>query len=51
MADDINNNLSSDEPQNDNENLDEELISELRSLINDCDNVDDLVKIIEKFSK
>ena len=51
MADDIDNNLSLDEPQNENESLDEELISKLRSLINDCDNVNDLVKIIEKYSK
>ncbi len=51
MADDIDNNLSLDEPQNENENLDEELIKELRTLINDCDNVNDLVKIIEKYSK
>ena len=50
MADDIDN-LSLDEPQNENENLDEELINELRTLINDCDNVSDLVKIIEKYSK
>lgn len=48
MADDINN-LSLDEPQN--ENLDEELINEIRSLINNCDNANDLVKIIEKYSK
>ena len=51
MADDIDNNLSLDEPQNENENPDEELINELRTLINDCDNVNDLVKIIEKYSK
>lgn len=50
MAEDINN-LSLDEPQNENENLDEELINELRSLINDCGNVNDLVKIIDKYSK
>ncbi|MBA3284251.1 MAG: hypothetical protein H0U27_04230 [Nitrosopumilus sp.] len=48
MADDINS-LSLDEPQN--ENLNEELINEIRSLINDCDNVNDLVKIIEKYTK
>jgi hypothetical protein len=48
MADDVNN-LSLDEPQN--ENLDEELINELRSLFNDCDGVNDLVKIIEKYTK
>lgn len=48
MGEDINN-LSLDEPQN--ENLDEELINELRCVINDCDNVNDLVKIIEKYSK
>ncbi len=48
MADDVNN-LPLDEPQN--ENLDEELTNELRSLINDCDNLNDLVKIIEKYSK
>ena len=50
MADDINN-PSLDEPQNENENLDEELINELRSVIKDCDNLNDLVKIIEKYSK
>ena len=50
MADDIDN-LSLDKPQNENENLDEEMINELRSLIDDCDNVNDLVKIIEKYSK
>ncbi len=48
MAEDIDN-LSLDEPQN--ENPDEELINELRSIINDCDNVNDLAKIIEKYSK
>ena len=51
MADDIDNNLSLDEPQNENEDPDEELINELRTLINGCDNVNDLVKIIEKYSK
>ena len=48
MADDMDN-LSLDESQN--ENLDEELINKLRTLINDCDNANDLVKIIEKYSK
>ncbi len=48
MAEDINN-LSLDESQN--ENPDKELINELRSLINDCENVNDLVKIIEKYTK
>ncbi len=48
MVEDINN-MSLDEAQN--EILDEELINELRSLINDCDNVNDLVKIIEKYTK
>jgi hypothetical protein len=51
MPDDIDNNLSLDEPQNENENPDEELIDELKGLVNDCDNVNDLVKIIEKYSK
>ena len=50
MTDDIDN-LSLDEPQNENENLDEELINELKGLISNCDNVNDLVKIIEKYSK
>lgn len=50
MADDTNN-LSLDESQNENENPDEELIKELETLINDCDSVNDLVKIIEKYSK
>lgn len=50
MADDIDN-LFLDEPQNKNEGRDEELIKELRTLINGCDNVNDLVKIIEKYSK
>jgi hypothetical protein len=51
MPDDIDNNLSLDEPQNENENPDEELIDELKGRVNDCDNVNDLVKIIEKYSK
>lgn len=50
MADDINN-LSLGEPQNENENLDEELINELKGVISDCDNVNDLVKIIEKYTR
>jgi hypothetical protein len=50
MPDDINN-LSYDDPQNENENPDEKLINELRSVVNGCDNVNDLVKIIEKYSK
>jgi hypothetical protein len=48
MADDVNN-LSIDESQN--ENTDEEQINELRDLINDFDSLNDLVKVIEKYSK
>lgn len=48
MADDIDN-PSLDESEN--ENSDEELINELKGLISDCENVNDLVKIIEKYTK
>jgi hypothetical protein len=51
MADEIDNNLSLDEPQNENENPGEGLFNELKGLVNDCDNINDLVKIIEKYSK
>jgi hypothetical protein len=51
MVDDIGNNLSLDEPQNENENLGEELINKLKGLVNDCDNINGLVELIEKYSK
>ena len=49
LVDEINN-IFCDELK-DNEHLEEELVKEIRDLINGNDNVNDLMKIIEKYSK